>query len=67
VLELGMSSVDEVAPRILDVHQALNNYPNLPVSYNGLALVSKWIKFFENKPATYCLTPDEVRDLKYDL
>ena len=36
VLELGMNSVDDVAPRIRDVHQALNNYPNLPSSYTGL-------------------------------
>lgn len=33
VLELGMNSVDDVAPRIRDVHQALNKYPNLPSSY----------------------------------
>jgi len=67
VLELGMNSVDDVAPRIRDVHQALNNYPNLPSSYTGLAEISKWIKFFEPKSATYCMSPEEVRGLKYDL
>ena len=67
VLELGMNSVDDVAPRIRDVHQALNKYPNLPSSYSGLLQISKWIKFFDPKPATYSLSPDEVRELKYDL
>ena len=67
VLELGMNSVDDVAPRIRDVHQALNKYPNLPSSYSGLAQISKWRKFFDPKPATYSLSPDEVRELKYDL
>lgn len=67
VLELGMNSVDDVAPRIRDVYQALNNYPNLPSSYTGLKQIDKWVKFFEPKPATYCMNPDEVRELKYDL
>ena len=37
VLEIGQTSVDEIAPHIRDAHQALNNYPNLPVAYTGLA------------------------------
>jgi len=67
VLELGMNSVDDVAPRIRDVHQALSKYPALPSSYSGLTQINKWIKFFEQKTAIYCMNPDEVRELKYDL
>jgi len=29
--------------------------------------LTKWTKFLETKAATYNLTPDEIRELKYDL
>jgi len=62
-----MNSVDEIAPPIRDVHQALHNYPNLPASYTGLTSISKWVKIFETKKASDSLSPEEVRELKYDL
>ena len=67
VLELGQTCVDEIAPHIREAHQALNNYPNLPSAYTGLTQMTKQIRFLESKSATYCLTPEEIRELKYDL
>ena len=67
VLTLGITSVDEIAPPIRDVHQALLNYPQLPASYQGLALVEKWVNILNSKNATDDLREDEVRQLKYDL
>lgn len=67
VLELGMTSIDEIAPPIRDVYQALNNYPNMPATYTGLATIGKWVKILDTKKATDNLNPEEVRSLKYDL
>jgi hypothetical protein len=67
VLELGQTSVDEIAPHIREAYQALNNYPNLPSAYTGLTQMTKWISFLAPKAATYCLSADEIRELKYDL
>ena len=67
VLEIGQTSVDEIAPHFRNAHQALNNYPNLPSAYNGLTQMTKWTKFFDSKAATYNLSAEEIRELKYDL
>ncbi len=67
VLTLGITSVDEIAPPVRDVHQALLNYPQLPAGYQGLALVEKWVAALNSKSATDELSEDEVRQLKYDL
>lgn len=67
VLTLGINSVDEIAPPVRDVHQALLNYPQLPPSYQGLSLVEKWVNILNQKKATDTLDDDEVRQLKYDL
>jgi len=39
----------------------------MPASYTGLTSLSKWVKILETKKATDNLSPDEVRELKYDL
>lgn len=62
-----MNSVDEIANPIRDAHAALQRFPNLPPSYTGLTALSKWVKTFETKKASDSLTPEEVRELKYDL
>lgn len=67
VLALGMTSIDEVAPGVKDVQQALQAYPNMPVSYTGLAALTKWTNILDQKKATDNLTENEVRELKYDL
>lgn len=67
VLALGINSVDEIAHPVRDVQQALMNYPNLPQSYQGLNLVTKWVDTLSKKKATDTLTDDEVRQLKFDL
>lgn len=67
VLEIGQKSVDEIAPHLREAHQALSRYPNLPSVYTGLTQLTKWTKFMESKAATYELSDDEIRELKYDL
>ena len=67
VLELGCTSVDEIAPPSRDVFNALQNYPNMPTSYLGVSALNKWVRVLDQKKATDQLTPDEVRELKYDL
>ena len=36
IVEMGNTSVDEIAPPIRDAHYALSKYPNLPSAYTGL-------------------------------
>jgi len=67
VLALGITSVDEIAPPVRDVHQALLGYPNLPATYTGLDTVAKWVSTLAGKKATDNLTDDEIRQLKFDL
>ena len=42
ILSINIDSVDEIAPAIRDIHQALSQYPNLPANYEGLSLMEKW-------------------------
>jgi hypothetical protein len=67
VLELGCTSVDEIAPPIRDVFNALQSYPNMPASYTGVQAMRKWVGVMDSKKATDNLSPEEVRELKYDL
>lgn len=67
VLALGMTSIDQVAPGVRDVQQALQNYPNMPASYTGLKSLTKWVQVLEQKKATDNLNENEMRELKYDL
>ena len=67
VLSLGITAVDEIAPPVRDLNQALQGYPNLPASYTGLQTVTKWVNIFAAKKATDNLSEEEIRQLKFDL
>ena len=67
ILALNMTSVDELAPPVRDVHSALLSYPKLPQTYTGVQTLQKWIHSLERKSATDNLNDDEVRQIKYDL
>jgi len=67
VVSLNLTSVDQLAPAVKDIQQALATYPALPSKYTGTASIGKWVTFFSAKKASDELTEEEVRQLKYDL
>ena len=67
MLALNITSVDEILPPLRDVHQALQNYPQLPSDYQGLATVSKWLEKMNAMRASDSLSEEEARQLRFDL
>ena len=67
VIAMQADSVDDVDPSIRDLHKALQNYPNLPADYTGLATVEKWVTILSSKKAHDKLSEEEIRQLKFDL
>mmetsp|Transcript_23973 Transcript_23973/g.32644 ORF Transcript_23973/g.32644 Transcript_23973/m.32644 type:complete len:89 (-) Transcript_23973:48-314(-) len=67
ILSINIDSVDEIAPAIRDIQQALSQYPNLPPAYEGLGLMEKWCNVLNQKKASDTLSEDEIRQLKFDI
>ena len=67
ILSINIDSVDEIAPAIRDIQQALSQYPNLPAQYEGLALMEKWCGILNQKKASDSLSEEEIRQLKFDI
>ena len=60
-------SVDQTYPYVRDVQTAINNYPNLPQNYVGIAIMKKWTEFFQSKQVTDDIAEGDLRQLKFDL
>ena len=43
MLALNMNNVDEVQPAIVDIQNALNNFPNLPKNSECIEKINKWV------------------------
>ena len=67
MLELGIFDVDQVMPAIIDIKNALANYPNLPQDSECFVKANKWAAKLMGKNATDQLSEGEVRELKLDL
>ena len=50
-----------------DIQFAINSYPNLPATFEGPAIIKKWIDFFVGKQATDQLSEGEIRQMKFDI
>jgi hypothetical protein len=46
---------------IRDILSSLNNYPNLPSNYTGIATIKKWVDLFSTKKAADELDENDLR------
>ena len=49
MLALNMNNVDEIQPAIVDIQNALNNFPNLPKNSECIEKISKWVTILKQK------------------
>ena len=47
VMTMGVTAVDEILPHIRDLSAALNSYPNMPSSYQGIAKINNWVNILQ--------------------
>ena len=64
---MGIVSVDELLPGLRMVQSAVQNYPNLPQSYTGLAQIGNWVNKMSGMRATDDLSEEDARQLKFEL
>eukprot|EP00831_Metopus_contortus_P012011 TRINITY_DN1481_c0_g1_i5.p1 TRINITY_DN1481_c0_g1~~TRINITY_DN1481_c0_g1_i5.p1 ORF type:complete len:163 (+),score=32.85 TRINITY_DN1481_c0_g1_i5:296-784(+) len=67
MLELGMVSIEYLAPSIRDCFIAMQKYPTLPSSYDGLSILERWNLKLSGMKAADQLCEDDVKQIKYDL
>ena len=66
-LELGVTSVDGIAPALKQIYQTLKDYPNLPTAYKGTQCIESWCAQLQKMKATDELSEAQIRELKFNL
>lgn len=66
-LKLDMTAVDEVYPLLSDIMQSLHRVSKLPPEFSGKVKLKHWLSLLHSMPASKRLSPEEVRQLLFDL
>ena len=61
MLALNMNNVDEIQPAIVDIQNALNNFPNLPKNSECIEKINKWVTILKQKQASDSLSDTEIK------
>ncbi len=67
MLELEMVTMDYLIPAVRDCYTNMQRYPALPASFEGLRVLEGWCKRLSTMKVTDSLSPDEVKQLKFDI
>mmetsp|Transcript_24706 Transcript_24706/g.59459 ORF Transcript_24706/g.59459 Transcript_24706/m.59459 type:complete len:215 (-) Transcript_24706:260-904(-) len=66
-LELEMRDVDQLHPNLSDLMASLNKVKKLPEDHLSKVKVKDWLVKLNEKPASYRLNDDELRQMRFDL
>eukprot|EP00470_Lotharella_oceanica_P005230 CAMPEP_0170174820 /NCGR_PEP_ID=MMETSP0040_2-20121228/8015_1 /TAXON_ID=641309 /ORGANISM="Lotharella oceanica, Strain CCMP622" /LENGTH=187 /DNA_ID=CAMNT_0010416613 /DNA_START=126 /DNA_END=689 /DNA_ORIENTATION=- len=66
-LQLDMRDVDQLHPHLSDLMASLNKVKKLPENHVSRVKVKEWLVNLNQKPASYRLTDDELRQMSFDL
>ena len=56
-----------MCPAVVDIQNALNQYPNCPKNAEFTQKIDKWVVKLKAKNVSDTLDEDEIRELKFDL
>mmetsp|Transcript_10390 Transcript_10390/g.18954 ORF Transcript_10390/g.18954 Transcript_10390/m.18954 type:complete len:130 (+) Transcript_10390:10-399(+) len=66
-LQLDMRDVDQLHPNLSDLMVSLNKVKKLPQDHISRVKVKEWLEKLNQKPASYRLTDEELRQMSFDL
>ena len=67
LLEMGMTSIEYIAPSIKDCYLSIQKYPEYTATFDGIKIMQGWNnKLFEMK-VTDELREEDIKQIKFDL
>jgi len=66
-LELDMRDVDQLHPNLSNLMASLNKVKKLSEDHLAKVKVKEWLVKLNEKPASYRLTDDELRQMTFEL
>ena len=67
LLEMGMTSIEYIAPSIRECYLSIQKYPDYNENFDGIKIMQGWNNKLFAMKATDELSEEDIKQLKFDL